>query len=217
MLSTAVRRLINLHAVRPGERAVVLTANADGDAAVEDLRRAGVDVAHVADARRGEDVVRVHGRTGVKAVELADGRRVDADLLVTADRLDGADRAAQPVRRPSGLRAPRRALRAGGRAARRRAGRGRDRGRRQPRRATRRTPAPSAAEAARRASLRRRDTLARLPTRPGGAPLPGRWQQPVAIPALPLDDHPELFRGRTHGIVDFSEDVSSHRHPRRRP
>ena len=38
MLSTAVRRLIQLYAVRPGERAVVLTANADGDAAVADLR-----------------------------------------------------------------------------------------------------------------------------------------------------------------------------------
>ena len=37
MLSTAVRRLINLYAVKPGERAVVLTANADGDAAVADL------------------------------------------------------------------------------------------------------------------------------------------------------------------------------------
>jgi sarcosine oxidase subunit alpha len=31
----------------------------------------------------------------------------------------------------------------------------------------------------------------------------------VAIPELPVDFHPELFRGRTHGIVDFCEDVSS--------
>ncbi len=45
MLSAAVRRLVNLYAVRPGLRAVVLTANADGDAAAADLRRAGVDVA----------------------------------------------------------------------------------------------------------------------------------------------------------------------------
>ena len=30
MLSTAVRRLVNLYAVRPGERAVVLTANRRG-------------------------------------------------------------------------------------------------------------------------------------------------------------------------------------------
>ena len=33
MLSTAVRRLINLYAVKPGERAVVLSANQEGDAA----------------------------------------------------------------------------------------------------------------------------------------------------------------------------------------
>jgi sarcosine oxidase subunit alpha len=33
MLSTAARRLVSLYAVRPGQRAVVLTANADGDAA----------------------------------------------------------------------------------------------------------------------------------------------------------------------------------------
>src|SRR5690606_24982448 len=47
MLSTAVRRLINLYAVKPGQRAVVLTANDDGDAAAADLRRVGVDVVHV--------------------------------------------------------------------------------------------------------------------------------------------------------------------------
>ena len=33
MLATGARRLINLWAVRPGERAVVFTANAEGDAA----------------------------------------------------------------------------------------------------------------------------------------------------------------------------------------
>ena len=31
----------------------------------------------------------------------------------------------------------------------------------------------------------------------------------IVPPTLPVDPHPELFRGRTHGIVDFSEDVSS--------
>ena len=62
----------------------MLTANASGDAAVADLRRVGVDVAQVVDARLGEDVVRVRGRSGVRSVELADGRRIEADLLVTA-------------------------------------------------------------------------------------------------------------------------------------
>ncbi len=37
LLSTAARRLVNLYAVRPGKRAVVLTANAEGDTAALDL------------------------------------------------------------------------------------------------------------------------------------------------------------------------------------
>ncbi|MDQ3145987.1 MAG: 2Fe-2S iron-sulfur cluster-binding protein, partial [Actinomycetota bacterium] len=77
LLSTAVRRLVNLWAVKPGARAVVLTANAEGDAAVVDLRRAGVDVARVVDARAGGVVVRVSGGSSVRAVELGDGTRVE--------------------------------------------------------------------------------------------------------------------------------------------
>ena len=37
MLAGAVRRLVNLWAVKPGSRAVVLSANSEGDAAVADL------------------------------------------------------------------------------------------------------------------------------------------------------------------------------------
>ena len=57
------------------------------------------------------------------------------------------------------------------------------------------------------------------PCRPGalGAAPDRPASAPTEIPELPLDAHPELFRGRTHGIVDFSEDVSSARHPLRRP
>jgi sarcosine oxidase subunit alpha len=33
--------------------------------------------------------------------------------------------------------------------------------------------------------------------------------EPLPIPELPVYAHPELFAGRTHGMVDFSEDVSS--------
>jgi sarcosine oxidase subunit alpha len=84
MLSTAVRRLINLSAVKPGERAVVLTANAAGDAAVADLKRAGVEVARVEDARLGGDIAAAHGRGGLRWVRVADGTRVDCDLLVIA-------------------------------------------------------------------------------------------------------------------------------------
>ena len=64
LLSTAVRRLVNLWAVRPGERAVVLTANAEGDAAVEDLRRAGVEVARVVDG-----AIRRRRRCGPRAAD----------------------------------------------------------------------------------------------------------------------------------------------------
>src|SRR5205085_8495073 len=84
MLSTAVRRLIRLHAVKPGERAVVLTANADGDAAVADLRQAGVEVARVLDARAGQDIVRVRGHKGVRAVQAVDGTTTECALPVTA-------------------------------------------------------------------------------------------------------------------------------------
>jgi sarcosine oxidase, subunit alpha len=84
MLSTAVRRLINLYAVKPGQRAVVLTANSDGDAAVADLKRAGVEVVRVEDARLGGDVIAATGRSGVRAVQVADGTSIACDLLVTA-------------------------------------------------------------------------------------------------------------------------------------
>jgi sarcosine oxidase subunit alpha len=50
--------------------------------------------------------------------------------------------------------------------------------------------------------------LATLPTRRDPVPT-AAVSGPPAIPDLPLDEHPELFRGRTHGMVDFSEDVSS--------
>ena len=53
ILATAARRLVNLYAVKPGNRAVVLTANAEGDAAAADLKRAGVEVVSVIDARSG--------------------------------------------------------------------------------------------------------------------------------------------------------------------
>jgi sarcosine oxidase, subunit alpha len=42
-----------------------------------------------------------------------------------------------------------------------------------------------------------------MPNGHGGA------AEPVPIRSLPVYPHPELFMGRTHGIVDFSEDVSS--------
>lgn len=205
MLSTAVRRLINLYAVKPGERAVVLTANAQGDAAVADLERVGVEVARVVEARKGEIVVRARGRGGVRAVELGDGSCIEADLLVTA----------------VGWSAPTALLEmAGGRSL-------------YDPRAARFLPADLpddvlaaggivgdgdldqlleearavGVEAARRAAARAR----RLRTgNPSAVVEESRAAEPpFPIPTLPLEESVALFRSTTHGFVDFSEDVSS--------
>jgi len=51
MLASAAQRLAYRYAVRPGERAVVLTANADGYRAALDMLARGVAVAAVVDLR----------------------------------------------------------------------------------------------------------------------------------------------------------------------
>jgi sarcosine oxidase subunit alpha len=208
MLSTAVRRLIRLHAVRPGKRAVVLTANADGDAAVADLRQAGVEVARVLDARAGEGIVRVRGHKGVRAVETTDGATIECDLVVTATGWTAPSAllsmaGAQPAYDPRAARffprsLPDDVLATGGVA-----GDGSLDELIAHARATGR-------EAARRAARVRREWQAAVPTRgPANGALLTDDGDPVAIPELPVDAHPELFRASTHGIVDFCEDVSS--------
>ncbi|PZS19153.1 MAG: sarcosine oxidase [Pseudonocardiales bacterium] len=186
MLGTAVRRLINLYAVRPGARAVVLSANPEGDAAVADLRRAGVEIAAVLDARRGEDVRRAVGGSGVKAVEVADGRRIECDLLVTS----------------IGWTAPTSLLNMAG---------------------ARPWYDPAAAR------FRPGDDLPEGVLAAGGLVGDGTVEELVAHgravgaaaaatagfgagrppPALDVRTHPALFRASTHGMVDFTEDVSS--------
>ena len=84
MLATGARRLVDLWAVRPGRRAVVLSANAHGDEAVADLERAGVEVAEVVDARRGGRIRRARGAAELEEVIAGDGRAIPADLLVVA-------------------------------------------------------------------------------------------------------------------------------------
>jgi sarcosine oxidase, subunit alpha len=209
MLSTAVRRLIRLHAVKPGERAVVLTANADGDAAIADLRQAGVEVARVLDARAGQGIVRVRGHKGVRAVQAADGTTTECDLLVTATGWTApaallSMAGDQPGYDPRAARffprkLPDNVLATGGIA-----GDG----------SHEELVAHAEAvgrEAARRAARIRREWQAAVPTRvsANGAERAGDDGGPTAIPELPVDAHPELFRAGTHGIVDFCEDVSS--------
>ena len=55
MLTSAAQRLMKLYAVKPGQRAVVLTGNDDGYYAALDLDDQGVEVAAVLDMRNGAD------------------------------------------------------------------------------------------------------------------------------------------------------------------
>lgn len=207
MLMTGARRLINTFAVKPGERAVVFTANAHGDAGVADLQRAGVEVVAVVDARKGERVVRALGHGALQQVEVSTGQVVEADLLVTAvgwtaptSLLNMAgDR---PVYSPGSARffpstLPDNVMATGGIA-----GDG----------DTERL-LQHAAATGREAARRARNVLALLasvaPTLPDDACRPVPDDAPIEIPDLPREPHPELFRSTSHGFVDYSEDVSS--------
>lgn len=186
MLSTAVRRLINLYAVKPGERAVVLTANPEGDAATEDLRSAGVEVVHVEDVRRGGNIVRALGRGGVSGVECSGGVRVGCDLLVTA----------------TGWTAPTALLNMAG-----------DRPRYDPTTA-RFLPSDLPEDVLATGRIMGDGTAKELIEHARATGIKAARHalgkgDGVGIPRLPLHEHPELFRGATHGVVDFSEDVSS--------
>ena len=208
ILSTAARRLIKLYAVKPGDRAVVFSSNESGDAAEEDLRRSGVEVSRVVDARREGDIIRAKGDgKGLRSVECADGAEIECDLLVTAvgwtaptslanmagDRPVYNERAARYF--PSIL--PEDVLATGGIV-----GDG----------TLDELLAHASAtgqEAARRAAKAPRRLRAGLPQRAEEQEEVESGSAPVAIPELPVRAHPALFRGKTHGIVDYSEDVTS--------
>ncbi len=186
MLGTAVRRLINLYAVRPGVRAVVLTANPEGDAAVSDLLRAGVEIGCVVDARAGEDVRRALGHGRVQAVELGNGRVVDCDLFVTS----------------VGWTAPTSLLNMAG-----------DRPEFDPTAARFRPSADLPDTVLATGGIVGDGTVEELVAhgRAVGAAAAARAGfGSAAVPAsLPVDPHPALFRASSHGMVDLSEDVSS--------
>ena len=206
MLSTAARRLINLYSVRPGGRAVVLTANPEGDAAVEDLRRAGVEVVAVVDARQGETVVRATGRGRVQAVELSNGQKTAADLLVTATGWTAPTSLLNmsgdtPYYEPQAARFLPGGTDEGVYAAGGIAGDGtveqlRDHG------------TAVGARAAAHALAQRSLKIASAPTVSGQSAAPAAENLPEVRP-LPVPQHPELFRSSTHGFVDYSEDITS--------
>ena len=206
MLSTAALRLINLYAVKPGGRAVVATANASGDLAAAELGRCGVDVVEIVDMRRpGQGITRAQGRKRLKGVELADGRRVKADLLVTAagwttptsllnmagdlPRYEPVAARFIPGELPSDVMATGGVVGDGSLDELLQHG------------------SATGAEAARRAAVvsaeRRRLT-------PGAATSEAAAVEGlVPIPPLPPADHPEVFHAGTNGFVDYSEDVTA--------
>ncbi len=207
MLSGATRRLINMYAVRPGQRAVVFTANDEGDQTVQDLERVGIEIVRVVDARRGENIVAASGGAkSVESVELADGTSYEADLLITAVgwtaptsllNLAG-DRPAydSDAARFFSSQLPDSILVTGGIA-----GDG---------------SLDQLVEHGRATGLlaaRRGDVVARTlqSLTPRARPVDGEIVETPADDRDPLgrDPHPELHRSSTHGMVDYSEDVSS--------
>ena len=204
--SGAARRLINLWGVKPGERAVVFTANASGDDAAADLGRAGVEIAAVVDGRQGRRVSSTQGSPKAVEAVVVGGARIEADLLVVAAgwtaptsllNMSG-DR---PVYDPAAARffpsdPPDNVLATGGLA-----GDGSLDELRAHGAATGRLAAARAAAVAHRYQAR---TARALPA----AGSEQAWAPDERAP-LGRDHHPELYRSDTHGMVDFSEDVGS--------
>ena len=85
MLPGGVRRLVNLWSLKPGERAVVIAADEQALSVVEDLDRAGTELAEVVDLRsqKVRQIVASGSFGQVRGVEL-DGRPIDCDLLVVS-------------------------------------------------------------------------------------------------------------------------------------
>ena len=83
MLPAGARRLVNYWAVKPGERAVVLTVDDRGLHAADDLQAAGVDVAEVVDFReRPPHTVEAVGSKGRVRQLRVDHHPIDCDLVV---------------------------------------------------------------------------------------------------------------------------------------
>ena len=186
MLSSAARRLINLHAVKPGTRAVTFSASPEGDAAANDLERAGIEIAARLDARRGERIVRARGRHALTEVEIDGGRRVGCDLLIVA----------------CGWTAPTSLLNMSGNRPVYNST------------AARFVPGDGLAENVMVAgglcgdgSIEELISHGRAVGEAAAARAADRMVAPVT--PLGLNEHPALFRGTTHGFVDFSEDVTS--------
>ena len=97
MLPGAVRRLVNHWAVKPGERAVVVAADESGLAVVEDLERAGTEIAEVVDSGSGTSVrsLRAEGR----AASSRSSSTAAPSPAICSSRPEGASRRTPCLRR----------------------------------------------------------------------------------------------------------------------
>ncbi len=71
MLGSAAQRLIQLYGVKPGRKAVILTANQDGYGQALDLLEAGIEVAAIVDLRPEppqSEITKAVGRAGIRVL-----------------------------------------------------------------------------------------------------------------------------------------------------
>ncbi len=83
MLAGAARTYLDRYGVRAGTRAVLVTTNDAGCHAAERLGAAGIEIAAIADLRKGATVGGTRGSLRVSAVEI-DGRAIACDLVLMA-------------------------------------------------------------------------------------------------------------------------------------
>ena len=85
LLPNAVRRLVAEWAVRPGERAVIVSADENGLGVAADLRRAGTEMVRIVDLRTEQPRrLEATGRKGRLARVTIDSEAIDCDVLVVS-------------------------------------------------------------------------------------------------------------------------------------
>lgn len=94
MLAGGATRLINLYRVKPGERAVVVSASGRALSVVKSLLAAGIEVVDQVDLREGRYIKRAIGRKAVSSVVIAEAdgteKVVACDLLISSGSMSPA-------------------------------------------------------------------------------------------------------------------------------
>lgn len=86
IMSSAATRLMKLYAVKPGQRAVVLTGNDDGYLAALELHEQGVDVAALIDMRKTNDSVELLAAVENKGIIVKQGQTIYEALATKGKR-----------------------------------------------------------------------------------------------------------------------------------